>query len=107
MSEAKHTPGPWHINEECEGIFNRKCLYVCDVPVANENAHLIVAAPDLLSEHEEWSELLGEVKIALLQGDREEALHMLEAVEVVFGPRDDGGPSAKSAAIAKAKGESQ
>ena len=45
---SAHTPGPWHIDRQCEGIFNQTCLYVCDVPVSYENAHLIAAAPDLL-----------------------------------------------------------
>ena len=42
------TAGPWHIDEVNHGLFNNRCLYVCDIPVVPENTHLIAAAPELV-----------------------------------------------------------
>ena len=90
MSEHNWTPGPWHIDEECEGMFNRYCLYVCDIPVSRQNAHLIAAAPDLFEALEAIVNA-GEWYTSALEFPREEDGTQLE--------------QQARAALAKAKGE--
>ena len=67
MTKASHTPGPWVLSDEWEGILvhaPQSCKFVCEVTETNPvytnpesgisnaealaNARLIAAAPDLL-----------------------------------------------------------
>ena len=57
-NETKWTPGPWHIDKECGGVFSKTCLYVCDIPSEHGNASLIAAAPELYEELADARELV-------------------------------------------------
>ena len=52
--EAKHTPGPWFLNERYEAVTNKYGEFIamwatdCGDPIAPEDLKLIAAAPDLL-----------------------------------------------------------
>lgn len=52
--EAKHTPGPWFLNERYEAVTNKDGEFIamwatdCGDPIAPEDLKLIAAAPDLL-----------------------------------------------------------
>lgn len=53
MSETKHTPGPWRVNEKTSLVEQDDPLglFVADCRMLDEgraNAHLIAAAPDML-----------------------------------------------------------
>ena len=63
---------------------------------------LHAAAPDLLAEHEEWAHVFGRALLGSMQGDDSEWQHLAHTWGVRF---QDGSPVLKSAAIAKAKGE--
>lgn len=65
---------------------------------ANANARLIAAAPDMYSELRDRSNILGGVKILLLQGDIEGAMEILNRYELKF----TDGPTMYSEALAKA-----
>lgn len=65
MSESKHTPGPWIIEDNpCvkpavqvaafDGIGNRHLQVIIQSHVQEEDARLIAAAPELLEFAEEW-----------------------------------------------------
>ncbi|WP_436879521.1 hypothetical protein [Escherichia coli] len=47
MDKFKGTPGPWDYDTALDAIFNKSCLFICDVS-DKENARLIAAAPELL-----------------------------------------------------------
>jgi hypothetical protein len=47
MEEFKGTPGYWDYDAALGAIFNKSCLFICDVS-DKENARLIAAAPELL-----------------------------------------------------------
>lgn len=44
----KHTPGPWHVEENSAGDFEVE-PDICIVGTDEGNAHLIAASPDLLA----------------------------------------------------------
>lgn len=57
MSQAKHTPGPWHVNDDkgCrwietskDDVIARICKDSCSREIFDANASLIAASPDLL-----------------------------------------------------------
>lgn len=47
MKDFKGTPGPWHYDDELDGVYSKGGQFVCDVTDKN-NATLIAAAPELL-----------------------------------------------------------
>ena len=113
MIAAKHTQGEWHRNippaSRYPTIFAGRNTHVARVIVSpgmtpeeiEANADLLTAAPDLLSEHQEWALLIGNIHILALQEDLQGIKRYLEGIEVHF---PNGEPEAKSAAIAKAAG---
>lgn len=57
MSEFKGTSGPWDYDSALGAIFNKSCLFICDVS-EKENARLIAAAPELLEALQEMVEIV-------------------------------------------------
>lgn len=63
MSEAKHTPGPWHVDSSMAAYrVASDSVVICELfgvaippqpAVEHANAHLIAAAPELLEALEE------------------------------------------------------
>ena len=64
MSQVKHTPGPWkaYPHDCCPGnwhwVAGLPGLGKTEVHLAEANAHLIAAAPDLLAALETWVDVL-------------------------------------------------
>lgn len=113
-----HTPGPWHIqddhgrrwienngNDDTIAEIHRRrdkgSVYSCKEALAN--SHLIAAAPDLLSEHQEWSIRFGAALMAVMQEDYGPITDL--AMSMPFDFHESGSPTVRSAAIAKAKGQ--
>lgn len=68
------------------------------------NARLIAAAPDLLEEHKRWSEEFGAALVEALQGDYSLIDRLARELKFDF---PGGCPAIRSAAIAKAQGETE
>ena len=104
MNTAKHTPGPWRIDDEqrdfrilADGaaapVAFISRLYREDLPPALANARLIAAAPDLLAALENLAASMdaGTAKILILDDE-------------AYGGWRHGNIDSARAAIARAKG---
>jgi len=95
VAHSGHTPGPWHLQtirdrtDEYECFLRPIGLYIPDA-ISEEDARLLVAAPDLLAACERADALLGELRRHLSGLPAVHANNVLETVR---------------AAIRKAKGE--
>ena len=99
--ETKHTPIPW----KCIGqiiVGGHPLEHICRWDGRPSNADLIVAAPDLLEEHKEWSELLGFIVIEALQGQYDCLKEIMTELPIIY---INGSPRIKSMAIVKAGAE--
>lgn len=112
MNNTQHTPGPWYIahHTDIDGMKSIDIRHCCDIPHSTPqihqvarlpentmaNAHLISAAPDLLSALET---LLSAVEFIECQSDE----GRLFSIERLHMGHDKGIREAKEA-IAKAKG---
>lgn len=67
-------------------------------------AHLIAAAPELANEHQQWAEEFGQALMAVMQEDYGPITEL--AMRMPFDFHDGGSPTLRSAALAKARGES-
>ncbi|HIO30763.1 hypothetical protein [Marinobacter salarius] len=124
MSDIKFTPGPWMLSEESPRIIKRDfrgigsdggCLigsamgrddsgFYADNEEADANAHLMVAAPEMYSEHQQWAEDFGRALMAVMQEDYSLITEL--AMQMPFDFHEGGSPTLRSAALAKARGES-
>jgi len=122
VSEAKFTPGPWQVKrwQEDDPIIETGSVYfvgnehmdICYMArniVGHEDcsdldARLIAAAPDLYEELESSISLIRDVYLMLEDGERNEAMRVIEhSGHVRF---DAGEPWEDSKALARARGES-
>ena len=120
--ETKFTPGPW-IHDGLGIMVDARpvsgdhpvsattgtspvasiCGYHGDRYTQIANANLIAAAPELYTEHAQWASTLGQMAVAILQGDLRAANIIACELKIEFNT--DGSPRVASAALAKARGE--
>ena len=117
MSETKFTPGPWKwmYFRDRDGSIDATapshliggdglCVarHKADWRVKEANAHLIVAAPELYTEHKEWTHLLGAIATQAHARDIDMILELVGRLELTSS---NGLPIVRSKALAKARGE--
>lgn len=111
MTKSQHTPGPWTLGDEnnyhaevCIGATDmtagmcRESRYTGEMVMSRDemlaNAHLIMAAPDLLSEYQTLLDRLKKASDACISGQGQVAEELCHEFAEYASP-----------AIAKAKGE--
>lgn len=90
--DGRHVADVFGDDGECKTA----CLNIAD-------ARLIVAAPGLYAEHQEWAEKFGAALMAVMNEDYDLITDL--AMAMPFDFHESGAPTLRSAALAKARGE--
>lgn len=98
MSAAKHTPGPWRVDDhprrEYPRVTDARGRFIADCDT-DADAHLIAAAPELLQELKHAAELLvslsTECRTACLDGELVDTLAAAERFDNLIAKATGGG----------------